>query len=104
MSLPPAPESRGSSFVPARRGQHDTEGVGGPARRRLTQDPQAPALALEASHGMPSPVLLWPSPDLTMNVRESVWRSAARRMRAAASLFKALAPPKVKEGMVEEIK
>ena len=73
-----------------------------PPRHRRSQTEYAPALALEESDGPPSPVLLRPSPDRTMSVRVSARRSAARRARAAASVFEA--PGKVEDGTGEGIK
>ncbi|KAH9010609.1 hypothetical protein EDB83DRAFT_2449875, partial [Lactarius deliciosus] len=62
----------------------------------------APAPALADSDGPPSPVLVRPPPDRTRSVRVSARRSAARRARAAASVFEA--PVKVEDGVGEEIK
>ncbi|KAH8982673.1 hypothetical protein EDB92DRAFT_2055441 [Lactarius akahatsu] len=71
-------------------------------RRSHTEYAPAPALALADSDGPPSPVLVRPPPDRTMSVRVSARRSAARRARAAASVFEA--PGKVEDGVGEEIK
>ncbi|KAF8264426.1 hypothetical protein EI94DRAFT_1738489 [Lactarius quietus] len=71
-------------------------------RRSQTEYTPAPALALSESDGPPSPVLLRPPSDRTMSVRVSTRRSAARRARAAASVFEA--PGKTEEGSGEEIK
>ena len=65
--------------------------------------PPPPQVALAESDGPPSPVLLLrPPADRTMSVRVSSRRSAARRARAAASVFEA--PGKAEEGSGEEIK
>jgi Leucine-rich repeat (LRR) protein len=64
--------------------------------------PPPPQVALAESDGPPSPVLLRPPADRTMSVRVSSRRSAARRARAAASVFEA--PGKAEEGSGEEIK
>ncbi|KAH8978255.1 hypothetical protein EDB86DRAFT_2836947 [Lactarius hatsudake] len=71
-------------------------------RRSHTEYAPAPALALADSDGPPSPVLVRPPPDRTMSVRVSARWSAARRARAAASVFEA--PGKVEDGVGEEIK
>ncbi|KAI9455449.1 hypothetical protein BJY52DRAFT_1280092 [Lactarius psammicola] len=73
-----------------------------PHKHRRSQTEYAPALALAESDGPPSPVLVRPPPDRTMSVRVSARRSAARRARAAASVFEA--PGKAEEGTGEEIK
>jgi Leucine-rich repeat (LRR) protein len=70
-----------------------------PPKHRRSQTEFAPALE---SDGPPSPVLLRSSPDRTMSVRVSARRSAARRARAAASVFEA--PGKMEEGSGEGIK
>ncbi|KAH9033249.1 hypothetical protein EDB85DRAFT_2289493 [Lactarius pseudohatsudake] len=76
--------ARGAGVViprtaPSGGGQHNAEGAGRcPA--------QASALALTDSDAPPSPVLVRPPPDCTMNVRVSARRSAARRACAAASV------------------
>ena len=78
-------------------------------RRAQTEHTQAPPpppppqVALAESDGPPSPVLLRPPGDRTMSVRVSSRRSAARRARAAASVFEA-PPGKAEEGSGEEIK
>ncbi|KAH8994754.1 hypothetical protein EDB86DRAFT_3044911 [Lactarius hatsudake] len=73
-------------------------------RRSHTEYAPAPALALALadSDGPPSPVLVRAPPDRTMSVRVSARRSAARRARAAASVFEA--PGMVEDGVGEEIK
>ncbi|KAH9062480.1 hypothetical protein EDB87DRAFT_1607648 [Lactarius vividus] len=73
-----------------------------PPKHRRSHTEYAPALALADSDGPPSPVLVRPPPDRTMSVRVSTRRSAARRARAAASVFEA--PGKVEDGIGEEIK
>ena len=73
-----------------------------PTHRRSQTEltPPPPPLALAESDGPPSPVLLRPSADRTMSVRVSSRRSAARRARAAASVFEP--PGKAGEGKGEE--
>ncbi|KAH9054742.1 hypothetical protein EDB87DRAFT_1580354 [Lactarius vividus] len=72
-----------------------------PLKHRRSHPEDALAPALTDSDDPPSPVLVSP-PDRTMNVRVSARWSAARRARAAASVFEA--PGKVEDGVGEEIK
>ena len=94
VSLAPAPPPPVPEVVTPQPPKH---------RRSQTEfTPPPPVLALAESDGPPSPVLLRPSADRTMSVRVSSRRSAARRARAAASVFEA--PGKAEEGTGEEIK
>ncbi|KAH9166453.1 hypothetical protein EDB89DRAFT_2130114 [Lactarius sanguifluus] len=106
-SLPPAPEAT-APLAPLLPAEEDSTTPKAPDvvppkhRRSHTEYAPAPAPALADSDGLPSPVLVRPPPDRTMNVRVSARRSAARRARAAASVFEA--PGKVEDGVGKEIK
>ncbi|KAN0135389.1 hypothetical protein V8E53_006668 [Lactarius tabidus] len=99
VSLAPAP-------APAEDNTTPTAPVVVTPKHRRSQTEYTPApppqVALAESDGPPSPVLLRASADRTMSVRVSSRRSAARRARAAASVFEA--PGKAEEGSGEEIK
>ncbi|KAH9017535.1 hypothetical protein EDB85DRAFT_1897593 [Lactarius pseudohatsudake] len=99
-SLPPAPEGPLAPLLLAEDSMTPKAPDVVPPKHRRSHTEYAPALA--DSDGLPSPVLVRPPPDRTMSVRVSARRSAARRARAAASVFEA--PGKVENGVGEEIK